>query len=95
MSVDGATDTAVLQVYVQQVLVPMLVSCVIFVPDKLATHKISGIRKALEAAGAKLLDLRFTRRIARPLQAAGPGSKAAGDKPGPAHRLRPSPQASH
>jgi transposase len=57
MSVDGATDTAVFRVYVEQVLVPTLVPGDIVIMDNLSTHKVTGIREAIEAAGAQLLYL--------------------------------------
>ncbi|MBK4739028.1 IS630 family transposase [Noviherbaspirillum sp. DKR-6] len=57
MSVEGATDTAVFRAYVEQVLVPTLVPGDIVIMDNLSTHKVSGIREAIEAAGAQLLYL--------------------------------------
>ena len=57
MSVEGATDTAVFRAYVEQVLVPTLVAGDIVVMDNLSAHKVSGIREAIEAAGATLLYL--------------------------------------
>jgi transposase len=57
MSVEGATDTAVFRAYVKQVLVPTLVAGDIVVMDNLSAHKVSGIREAIEAAGATLLYL--------------------------------------
>jgi transposase len=57
MSVEGATDTAVFRAYVEQVLVPTLAAGDIVVMDNLSSHKVSGIREAIEAAGAALLYL--------------------------------------
>lgn len=57
MTVDGATDTPVFRVYVEQVLVPTLEPGDIVVMDNLRTHKVRGIRQAIEAAGAQLLYL--------------------------------------
>lgn len=57
MSVEGATDTAVFRAYVEQVLVPTLVAGDIVVMDNLSAHKVSGIREAVEVAGATLLYL--------------------------------------
>jgi transposase len=57
MSVDGATDTAVFRAYVEQVLVPTLAPGDIVVMDNLSTHKVSGIREAIEVTGASLLYL--------------------------------------
>jgi transposase len=57
MTVEGATDTAVLRAYVEQVLVPTLVADDVVVMDNLSVHKVSGIREAIEATGARLLYL--------------------------------------
>ncbi len=57
MTVEGATDTAVFRAYVEQVLVPTLVADDIVVMDNLSVHKVSGIREAIEATGARLLYL--------------------------------------
>lgn len=57
MSIEGATDTAVFSAYIQQVLVPTLAAGDIVVMDNLSSHKVGGIREAIEAAGADLLYL--------------------------------------
>ena len=57
MTVEGATDTAVFRAYVEQVLVPTLVAGDIVVMDNLSVHKVSGIREAIEATGARLIYL--------------------------------------
>ena len=57
MTVEGATDTAVFRAYVEQVLVPTLVVDDVVVMDNLSVHKVSGIREAIEATGARLLYL--------------------------------------
>jgi transposase len=57
MSVEGATDTAVFRAYVEQVLVPTLAAGDIVVMDNLSSHKVSGIREAIEAVGADSLYL--------------------------------------
>ena len=57
MTVEGATDTAVFRAYVEQVLVPTLVAEDIVVMDNLSVHKVSGIREAIEATGARLIYL--------------------------------------
>lgn len=57
MSVEGATDAAVFRAYVEQVLVPTLAAGDIVVMDNLSSHKVSGIREAIEGAGADLLYL--------------------------------------
>lgn len=57
MTVEGATDTAVFRAYVEQVLVPTLVADDVVVMDNLSVHKVSGIREAIEATGARLMYL--------------------------------------
>ncbi len=57
MTVEGATDTAVFWAYVEQVLVSTLVADDIVIMDNLSVHKVSGIREAIEATGARLLYL--------------------------------------
>jgi transposase len=57
MTVEGATDAAVFQAYVDQVLSPTLTPGDIVVMDNLGAHKVRGIREAIEAAGATLLYL--------------------------------------
>lgn len=57
MTVDGATDAAVFQAYVDQVLSPTLAPGDIVVMDNLGAHKVAGIREAIEATGAALLYL--------------------------------------
>ena len=51
---DGPIDGASFRAYVEQCLVPMLRSGDIVVMDNLASHKVAGIREAIEAAGAEL-----------------------------------------
>ncbi len=57
MVLDGAIDGAAFLAYVQQFLVPTLVAGDIVVVDNLSSHKISGVREAIEACGAALLYL--------------------------------------
>ena len=54
MTINGAVDAAVFRAYVDQVLVPTLVSGDIVVMDNLGSHKVTGIRQSIEAAGATL-----------------------------------------
>lgn len=54
MTINGPVDTAVFRAYVNQVLVPTLVPGDIVVMDNLGSHKVAGIREAIEAAGASL-----------------------------------------
>lgn len=57
MIIDGATDGQGFRAYVDQVLVPELNPGDIVVMDNLPAHRVGGIRKAIEAAGAILLYL--------------------------------------
>lgn len=55
--IDGAMDGPAFIAYVQQVLAPTLRKGDIVFMDNLRTHKVAGVREAIEAAGATL---RFT-----------------------------------
>jgi len=57
MLLDGAMHAAAFRAYVEQVLVPELSPGDIVVMDNLPTHKVAGIRQAIEAVGARLLYL--------------------------------------
>ena len=57
MVLDGPINGVAFQAYVDQVLVPELRHADIVVMDNLGSHKGDGVRKAIEAAGAKLLYL--------------------------------------
>lgn len=52
--IDGAMDGASFIAYVEQVLVPTLRKKDIVFMDNLRTHKVAGVREAIEAAGATL-----------------------------------------
>ena len=54
MTVEGAVDTEVFRVYVEQVLGPTLKPGDIVVMDNLAVHKVSGIEEAIGARGARV-----------------------------------------
>lgn len=54
---DGPMDGEAFLVYVRRVLVPDLAPGDIVIMDNLPAHKVSGVRQAIEAAGAKLLYL--------------------------------------
>jgi len=54
---DGAMDGEVFLAYVQQFLAPALRFGDIVVIDNLSSHKVAGVREAVEAAGASLLYL--------------------------------------
>jgi len=55
--VDGAINGEVFLAYVQQQLVPTLKSGDIVIMDNLSSHKVAGVREAIEAAGAHLVYL--------------------------------------
>ena len=51
---DGAMDGELFLAWVKQGLVPCLQRDDVVVLDNLATHKVAGVREAIEAAGARL-----------------------------------------
>jgi transposase len=55
--IDGAVDGDMFIAYVEQVLVPELRPGDTVIMDNLSSHKVVGVRAAIEAAGAKLLYL--------------------------------------
>jgi transposase len=55
--VDGAIDGDTFLAYIKQVLVPALKPGDTVVMDNLSSHKVAGVRKAIEAAGADLMYL--------------------------------------
>ncbi len=57
MTIEGATDGAVFIAYVSQVLAPTLKPGDVVVMDNLGSHKVDGIRSAIEARGATLMYL--------------------------------------
>jgi len=57
MVLDGPINAITFQAYVDQVLVPELQTGDVVIMDNLGSHKGSGVREAIEAAGAKLLYL--------------------------------------
>ena len=54
---DGAMDGEMLLAWVRQGLVPVLQTGDLVIMDNLATHKVAGVREAIEAVGARLLYL--------------------------------------
>ena len=54
---NGAINGELFLAYLEQVLVPTLISGDIVVMDNLGSHKVAGVRKAIEAAGARLFYL--------------------------------------
>lgn len=57
MVIDKPINRISFQAYVDQVLVPSLAPGDIVVMDNLASHKVPGVREAIEAVGAELLYL--------------------------------------
>ena len=57
MVVDGPINGVIFLAYVRQVLVPTLKAGDVVVMDNLSSHKIEGIRKAVEAVGARVVFL--------------------------------------
>jgi transposase len=55
--IDQPMNGAIFRAYVERCLVPTLAPGDIVVMDNLAAHKVSGIREAIEAAGARVLYL--------------------------------------
>jgi transposase len=55
--VDGAMNGEVFLAYVEQILAPTLAPGDIVIVDNLSSHKVAGVREAIEACGAMLLYL--------------------------------------
>ena len=55
--IDGAINGETFLAYVEQILVPTLAPGDIVVMNNLGSHKVAGVRQAIEAAGATLLYL--------------------------------------
>ena len=55
--IDGAINGEIFLAYVEQMLVPTLVPGDIVVMDNLGSHKVAGVRQAIEAVGATLIYL--------------------------------------
>ena len=51
---DGAIDGERFRAYIEQILVPTLQPGDIVIADNLGAHKVAGIRRAIQAAGATL-----------------------------------------
>lgn len=54
MVTEGATDATVFRGFVEHFLVPVLRRGDIVVMDNLSSHKVSGVREAIESVGAQL-----------------------------------------
>lgn len=57
MTVEAATDREIFLAYVEQVLCPALRPGDVVVMDNLSSHKVDGVLRLIEAAGAELLYL--------------------------------------
>ncbi len=53
MTFQGSTDTNTFYTYVTQVLVPQLWTGACVVMENFSSHKVTGIKEAIEAVGAK------------------------------------------
>jgi transposase len=54
-TIDGAVNGEIFLTYIRQVLVPTLRKGDVVVMDNLGSHKVPGVREAIEAAGATLV----------------------------------------
>jgi len=57
MTIEAPTDAEIYLAYVEQVLRPVLRPGDVVVMDNLSSHKVDGVRKLIEEAGAELLYL--------------------------------------
>jgi transposase len=57
MTIEAATDAEIFLAYVEKVLCPALKAGDVVVMDNLSSHKVNGVRKLIQAAGAELLYL--------------------------------------
>jgi transposase len=57
MVMDGAINGKLFLVYVEQILVPTLHEGDIVILDNLSSHKVSGVKEAIESVGAKVVYL--------------------------------------
>ena len=73
--IDGAMDGPTFIAYVEQVLAPTLKKGDTVFMDNLRTHKIDGVRQAIEAAGASVRYLPATRRTSTRSSRHSPNSK--------------------
>ena len=57
MTLEGAFDGVAFQIYIDRLLIPTLKDGDIVFMDNLSVHKMSGVRKSIEEAGAILIYL--------------------------------------
>jgi transposase len=55
--IDGAMNGSIFLAYVEQMLAPTLSADDFVIMDNLSSHKVAGVREAIEARGAKLIYL--------------------------------------
>lgn len=55
--IDGAMNGEIFRAYVEQILAPTLGPGDLVILDNLGSHKVAGVREAIEAKGARLLYL--------------------------------------
>jgi len=54
---DASTDAEVFRAFVNDVLVPRLRPGMVVVMDSLSSHKVTGVKQAIEAAGCRVVYL--------------------------------------
>ncbi len=72
---DGAINGEAFRAYVEQILVPTLKPGDIVVMDNLGSHKVAGVRQAIEACGASLLYLPPYSPDLNPIEQSSPSSR--------------------
>ena len=90
---NGPMDGPSFRAYVEQFVVPILRPGDIVVMDNLPSHKVAGIRQAIEAAGAKLRYLPAYSPDFTPSNSSSPNSKPCCERP-PPEPSKPSSQQS-
>ena len=78
---DGAINGAAFLAYVEQMLCPTLRIGDIVICDNLASHKVAGVREAIEARGASLLYCQPTVPTSTPSSSRSASSNACCDQP--------------
>jgi transposase len=89
---DGPMTGEVFRAYVRQFLAPALEAGDVVVMDKLAAHKVAGVREAIEAAGASAMPLPAyppSRRPVGPLASGAEFSLQVRHRPFPVTGSRP------
>jgi transposase len=89
MAVPGSTDGHYFLSYIKQVVVPALQPGKVVLFDNLTAHKVSGVREAIEATGARLLLLPPYSPDLSPVENCGAKVKSAvrGDAPRTVHAV--------